>query len=118
MLRAKAHHLHPVVSIGVHCLTRTVLHEIDVNLRARELVKVRVFGDDRDARERLLAQVCTELDAAPVQHLGKTLTLWRPAPAPEPVAAAVKTRSAAAFVARRAERAAERGSRRRCAGQA
>src|SRR5215467_5871351 len=87
-LRAKAHHLHPVVSIGGSGLTPSVLHEIDVNLTAHELVKVRVFNDDRDERERLLEQVCGDLDAAPVQHLGKILTLWRPSPAIEVAAAA------------------------------
>jgi putative YhbY family RNA-binding protein len=83
-LRAKAHHLHPVVAIGAHGLTRSVLHEIDLNLKAHELIKVRVFDDDRDAREQLLAQICAELDAAPVQHLGKILMLWRPSPEPAP----------------------------------
>ena len=94
MLRARAHHLQPVVSVGTNGLTPAVLHEIDVNLAAHELVKVRVFGDDRIERERLLAQVCADLDAAPVQHLGKMLTLWRPSPAPEPVAAKTKAKRA------------------------
>jgi RNA-binding protein len=90
-LRAKAHHLHPFVSIGQHGLTPAVLHEIDVNLLAHELIKIRVFGDDRGARDALLERICAELDAAPVQHLGKILTIWRPAPVPEaPVA---KTRA-------------------------
>ena len=80
-LRAKAHRLHPVVSVGHHGLTPAVLHEIDVNLLAHELIKVRVFEDDRHARETLLAQICAELDAAPVQHIGKLLVVWRPAPA-------------------------------------
>jgi putative YhbY family RNA-binding protein len=101
MLRARAHHLQPVVSIGANGLTRAVLHEIDVNLLAHELVKVRVFGDDRNERERLLAQVCAGLDAAPVQHLGKTLTLWRPSPGTEPVPGIAKTRSAGASRPRR-----------------
>jgi RNA-binding protein len=78
--RARAHHLHPVVSVGHHGLTPAVLHEVDVNLLAHELIKIRVFSDDRDERERLLQAICGDLDAAPVQHLGKTLTLWRPAP--------------------------------------
>ncbi len=82
--RAKAHPLHPVVTIGQHGLTPAVLHEIDVNLLAHELIKIRVFSDDRDEREALLARICAELDAAPVQHLGKILTIWRPAPPPEP----------------------------------
>jgi RNA-binding protein len=85
--RAKAHSLHPVVAIGQHGLTPAVLHEIDVNLLAHELIKIRVFSDERDERETLLARICADLDAAPVQHLGKILTIWRPAPPPvaEPV---------------------------------
>jgi RNA-binding protein len=77
-LRARAHHLHPVVSIGQHGLTPAVLHEIDVALTAHALVKVRVHSDDRDAREAMLAGICGQLHAAPVQHLGKLLLLWRP----------------------------------------
>jgi RNA-binding protein len=79
-LRARAHALHPVVSVGQHGLTPAVLHEIDVNLLAHELIKVRVFADGRGAREVLLARICAELDAAPVQHIGKLLVVWRPAP--------------------------------------
>ena len=85
-LRARAHHLRPVVSIGQHGLTAAVLHEIDVSLLAHELVKVRVFDDDRAARDALLLSICAELDAAPVQHIGKLLVVWRPSPdKPKPV---------------------------------
>jgi RNA-binding protein len=80
-MRAKAHHLHPVVIVGQQGLTPTVMREIEINLRAHELMKIRVFNDDRAARERMLEQICGELDAAPVQHLGKLLVVWRPAPA-------------------------------------
>jgi len=80
-LRARAHHLHPVVSIGHHGLTPAVLHETDVALTAHELVKVRVFTDDRPERESLLARICDALDCAPVQQIGKLLVLWRPRPA-------------------------------------
>ena len=90
--RAKAHALHPVVAIGQHGLTPAVLHEIDVNLLAHELIKIRVFGDDRDAREALFVRICGDLDAAPVQHLGKVFTIWRPAPPPEPEPEAVSRR--------------------------
>ncbi|HET7097302.1 MAG TPA: YhbY family RNA-binding protein [Casimicrobiaceae bacterium] len=100
-LRAKAHHLQPVVSIGNNGLTRSVLHEIDVNLTAHELVKVRVFNDDRQTRERLFAEVCTELDAAPVQRLGKILMLWRPAPAPDAISPASKKKAAETSGSRR-----------------
>jgi RNA-binding protein len=79
-LRAKAHHLQPVVTIGQHGLTAAVLHEIDLALLKHELIKVRVFSDERDQREAMLAQVCTDMDCAAVQHLGKVLVVWRPNP--------------------------------------
>ena len=79
-LRAKAHHLHPVVIVGHHGLTAAVLHEIDVNLLAHELIKVRVFSEDREQREAMLERICAALDAASVQHIGRLLVLWRPAP--------------------------------------
>ena len=79
-LRANAHHLDPVVTVGQHGLTAPVIHEIDLALTKHELVKVRVFGDDRAAREGMLAQVCADLDCAAVQHLGKIFVLWRPNP--------------------------------------
>lgn len=79
-LRARAHHLDPVVAIGHHGLTAHVLHEIDLGLLKHELVKVRVFNDDRNAREAILAQICTGMGCAAVQHLGKVLVLWRPNP--------------------------------------
>jgi len=55
-----------------------------------ELIKVRVFAADRDAREAVLSRICTELDAAPVEHIGKLLVVWRPKP-PDPVEAARST---------------------------
>ena len=76
-LRARAHHLHPVVTVGQHGLTPRVLHEIDVALTAHELVKVRVFSDDRAERETMLAEISGQLACSPVQHLGKLLILWR-----------------------------------------
>jgi len=80
-LRAKAHPLHPVVAIGQHGLTPAVMHEIDVALAAHELVKVRVFDDDRVARDGLMTRICAELACASVQHIGKLLVLWRENPA-------------------------------------
>jgi putative YhbY family RNA-binding protein len=81
--RAAAHHLDPVVQIGADGLTPGVRKELDSALKAHGLIKVRVFSDDRAAREALLAQLADELDAAPIQHIGKLLVLWRPIPLKE-----------------------------------
>lgn len=77
VLRAKAHHLHPVVTIGTHGLTGAVLHEIDVALKAHELIKIRVLSDVRSDRDAFLERICDALGCAPVQHLGKILIVWR-----------------------------------------
>lgn len=77
-LRAAAHPLRPVVLIGDNGLTETVLKEIDRGLNAHELIKVRVAGDDRDARVQMFEQICDALVCAPVHHLGKMLILFRP----------------------------------------
>ena len=85
-LRAQAHHIDPVVMIGNDGLTPSVLHEVDVNLMAHGLIKIRVFSDDRDARDAMLEQIADELEAAPVQHIGKLLVVYRPLPEEETVA--------------------------------
>lgn len=78
--RADAHHLDPVVLIGGDGLTAAVKKEVDAALKAHGLIKVRVFNDDRAAREAMLQTLSDELDAAPIQHIGKLLVLWRPLP--------------------------------------
>lgn len=80
-LRARAHNLNPVVSIAESGLTESVLKEIEVCLKAHELIKIRVYGDSRENREAYFAQICSELGAAPVQHIGKLLVVYRPDPA-------------------------------------
>src|SRR5881397_2033561 len=82
-LRAGAHSVRPCVTIGHHGLTPSVLHEIDLNLLAHELIKIRVFNNDRAERDALLLRICEAVDAAPVQHVGKILSVWRPAPVAE-----------------------------------
>ena len=81
--RALAHHIDPVVAIGGDGLTAAVSAEIDRALDAHGLIKVRVFGDDRAAREAMFVRLCDELRAAPIQHIGKLLVLWRPKPPKE-----------------------------------
>ncbi|TKC80417.1 YhbY family RNA-binding protein [Trinickia terrae] len=84
-LRSQAHALKPVVLIGAEGLTDAVLAEIKVHLAAHQLIKIRVFGDDREERVEIYEQICDQLNAAPVQHIGKLLVIWKPE-AVEPVA--------------------------------
>ena len=78
-LKAHAHSLKPTVLIGNAGLTEAVLKEIAQALKIHELIKIRVMAE-REARETMLKEICDRLDAAPVQHIGKTLVLYRPNP--------------------------------------
>ena len=78
--RADAHHLSPVVLIGSDGLTAAVSKEIDAALNAHGLIKVRVFSDDRQSREGIFQALADTLNAAPIQHIGKLLVLWRAMP--------------------------------------
>ncbi|MBK7616225.1 MAG: YhbY family RNA-binding protein [Vitreoscilla sp.] len=78
--RGDAHHLDPVVMIGADGLTPAILKETDLALKSHGLIKVRVFSDDRAGRETMLATLADQLNAAPIQHIGKLLVLWRPMP--------------------------------------
>lgn len=89
-LRALAHALSPVVSISKKGLTEAVLMEIDRCLTTHELIKIRVYDCEREQRETLLAELCTALKAAPVQHIGHLLVVWREKPAQEASAAPVQ----------------------------
>ncbi|MFC3685885.1 YhbY family RNA-binding protein [Hydrogenophaga luteola] len=84
--RAEAHHLDPVVLVGGDGLTAAVKKEVDAALKAHGLIKIRVFSDDRSSREAMLQTLADELDAAPIQHIGKLLVLWRPVPEKQKVA--------------------------------
>ena len=82
-LKAQAHALKPVVMIGTQGLTEAVILEAERAIAAHELIKIRVLGDDRDARETYLAGLCEALGASPVQHIGKLLLIYKPAEKPK-----------------------------------
>lgn len=79
-LRAAAHSLRPLVLIGDNGLTESVLKEINVHLTVHQLIKIRVAGDDREARKAIFEQICSELSAEPIHHIGKVLTIYRENP--------------------------------------
>lgn len=82
-LRAAAHHLNPVVSIAQKGLTPSVLAEIDRCLKAHELIKLRLYGIEREVRDALFTEICTALNCVTVQHIGNLLVLWRANPKDE-----------------------------------
>lgn len=82
-LRAQAHALSPVVLVGDAGLSAGVMKEIERSLVSHELIKIKVASSDREQRENMLAEICSTLDAAPAQHIGKTLVIYRPSKKPK-----------------------------------
>ena len=79
-LKARAHALEPVVHVGGTGVTDGLIAEIDRALTAHELIKVKILGDDREAREAMGNEICAATDSATVQRVGKIIALWRPKP--------------------------------------
>lgn len=82
-LRAQAHSLNPVVLIGDAGLTEAVMKEIEHSLNSHELIKIKVASGDHEQRENMLAEICNTLEAAPAQHIGKTLVIYKAAKKPK-----------------------------------
>jgi RNA-binding protein len=76
-LRGLAHNLSPVVMIGNQGLTDNIIKEIDVNLHAHELIKIKVAGDDREARKTIYESICAATHAIGIHHIGKQLVIYR-----------------------------------------
>ncbi|OAJ33394.1 YhbY family RNA-binding protein [Piscirickettsia salmonis] len=91
-LKARAHHLKPVVTISHKGLTENVNNEIDIALSHHELIKVRINCTDRDELEQLTQTICTDHHAECVQLIGFLAVLYRQAPT-KPAAEKAKTKS-------------------------
>ena len=93
-LRAAAHRLSPVVTIGKAGVTEALLLEAARALASHGLIKVRAIAGEREDRALWLDELAERLDAAPVQAIGRVLVLYRPKedgrphPGTEPLAAA------------------------------
>ena len=79
-LKARAHALEPTLFLGKAGLSPAVFAEAERVLTARELIKVKVADDDREAREATGLALADATGAAIVARVGKVLILWRPRP--------------------------------------
>jgi len=82
-LRSLGHNLNPVVMIGNNGLSESVIKEIDISLKAHELIKIKVQVDSRETREALLQEICEKTNAVAVHHIGKQLLIYRQSEKPK-----------------------------------
>jgi RNA-binding protein len=76
-LLSLTHNLKPVISIGQNGISENVLNELNIALNYHELVKIKITGEDRDARKGMIQTLIDATKAEKVQAIGKTLTLFR-----------------------------------------
>ena len=76
-LKARAHQLDPVVIVGAKGLTDEVVKEIELALKAHELIKVRAAAIEREQRRPVLDEILSRTRAELVQQVGKVFVLYR-----------------------------------------
>ena len=79
-LKKQAHSLKPVVMVGQHGLSESVLAEIDSTLDIHELIKVKLAGADKDDREEMSKAIVEATSASLVQIIGRVAIFYRPNP--------------------------------------
>jgi RNA-binding protein len=77
-LKGLAHPLKPIILIGNAGLTDAVVAETTRALADHELIKVRVPGQDREARDAVLASLTERTGSAFVARIGHVAVLFRP----------------------------------------
>jgi RNA-binding protein len=79
-LRAAGHHLSAVVQVGKEGVTGAVLAELDAQLAAHELVKVRIGTESPEDRFEASERLGAAVGAQVAQILGRTILVYRRRP--------------------------------------
>lgn len=79
-LKAAAHHLRPVISVGQKGITDALIRETEAALTAHGLIKVQVQQGERQERRQYAETLASATDASLVQQIGKTFVFYRPKP--------------------------------------
>ena len=76
-LRGLAHELSPVILVGNKGVTPALVREFGAALDQHELVKVKIAGDDRDARKQQIDELAEQAGAEVVQRIGHVASYFR-----------------------------------------
>lgn len=76
-LRARAHHLKPVIWVGAKGLTPPLVNETNLALDAHELIKVKLNGLEKEDKKPFIVELCTSLGAELIQLLGNIAIIYR-----------------------------------------
>ncbi len=77
VLKAKAHHLKPVIRVGQKGLSENLILETSLALDTHELIKVHVAQEDREARSQCMQELAGNSAAEIIGQIGKICILYR-----------------------------------------
>ena len=75
-LRSMAHHLKPIVVIGISGITDGVIHSTNIALESHELIKVK-FSENKTLKDEFIDVVENKLSAFVIGRIGHTLIVFR-----------------------------------------
>ncbi|MBL1292631.1 MAG: ribosome assembly RNA-binding protein YhbY [Thiotrichales bacterium] len=81
-LNGLAHNLKSVVTLGNAGLTDNVINEIDIALKAHELIKVKINHGDRTTRTTVNSEIAERTQCDAVKNIGRVFIYYRPAKKP------------------------------------
>lgn len=82
-LKGLSHSLNPVVHIGHKGLTDSVVNEIEVSLKAHELIKIKLQEKDKNKRKLLLDEICKKINAQAINLIGLQIVIFKASEPPK-----------------------------------
>ena len=82
-LKGLSHPLNPVVHIGHKGLTDSVVNEIEVSLKAHELIKIKLQEKDKSKRKLLLDEICKKINAQAINLIGLQIVIFKASEPPK-----------------------------------
>lgn len=81
-LRGLAHHIKPVIQLGKHGISESLIKAAEEALKDHELIKLK-FLDFKDAKKELSVELSKKLDSHVVGMVGNTAIFYREHPVEE-----------------------------------
>jgi len=77
-LRSMGHTLKPIVMVGQHGLSESVLAELESTMTKHELLKIKIRAEGRDEKQQMISQIVEASHAHLVQVIGNVMVIYRP----------------------------------------
>jgi len=75
--KAKAHKIGVSVLIGKAGLSEKVINEINIQLKAHKLIKIKVSSNDKMYRNQIQEKICKITDSIVINKIGKILVIFK-----------------------------------------